>query len=281
MTKNDKELRNNAVYSAYSENNKKKALGYVRKIIKKRNLNKFYRYRPAKEYEIESLEKEEIYLCKPCVYEDNNDCKICFDDRSFAKNYAETLNFNNASVTKEQYVELTTNFITNNPKTKVLKEKIRSNCLIACFTEDSNNKYMWENYAESYTGICVEYDFKSICNAVGKNGWDYMPVRYVENRDKQGDIIFTVNDYNFDEALLKYKLSCMTKNNIPYNMEQEWRLLSECPIGHEKDNGLKVEFIKPSRIIMGKGIRENQGFYKKVCEYKEKNTDVEVIEYEE
>ena len=32
---------------------------------------------------------------------------------------------------------------------------------------------------------------------------------------------------------------------------------------------------------MGKNIKENESFYKKVCEYKEKNKDVKVVEYTE
>ena len=44
-----------------------------------------FRFRPPKGYEIDTLEAEQIFLCKPSVYEDSGDCEILFDLRDLCE----------------------------------------------------------------------------------------------------------------------------------------------------------------------------------------------------
>lgn len=282
---NEKHFRYEAVCSIYIKKDTKKAYNYMMKIIKEKNINCFYRYRPAKDYEIDTLDKKQIYLCKPRIYEDNEDCEIKIDQEDLTRHLLE----HNPLIYKvtDNFVNTVNEEIKKNPEYKELMDSMRNDCLVACFTQTYDNKYMWTNYASNATGICVEYDFKELLEFATKKELSYMPIRYVKDRNKKKDIYFTSKEFNLDkdtvkEAILKYKLSCMTKNFKPYYEEREWRLLSGCPKTFKKstDAGMLYDFIKPKKVIMGKNTKENESFYKKICEYKEKNKDVEVIEYE-
>lgn len=280
----EKYLRHMAIFSAYAENDREKATDYVMKIIEEKNLNNFYRYRPDENYEIDTIENKQIYLCKPMVYEDKGDCQVKFDEKDIIMHYLEhrpDINITDELITRIK------NEMKDNSKWVKLMDTMRNDCLVACCTEKYDNDYMWDNYANNSKGICIEYDLIELLDSVRKNNWSYMPIRYVKDRNNQKDIYLTSKEFNMDkdtvdEAILKYKLSCMTKNVNPYYMEREWRILDETPESLEKstDKGMLYNFIKPKRIIMGKNIKENEIFYQKVCEYKEKNKDVEVVEYE-
>ena len=81
-----------------------------------------------------------------------------------------------------------------------------------------------------------------------------MPIRYLKDRNKQKDIYFTSKEFNMDknnveEAILKYKLSCMTKNVDPYYKEREWRILKRCSksLKEASDISKLYDFIKPQK----------------------------------
>lgn len=39
---------------------------------------------------------------------------------------------------------------------------------------------MWENYAENYAGICLEYDVEDVLKAISKENLRFFPIWYVE-----------------------------------------------------------------------------------------------------
>lgn len=63
-----------------------------------------------------------------------------------------------------------------------LSSSPRDTLAITSFTTRYDNRNMWENYAENYTGFCVEYCFSDIIETLSsKSAWDVLhllPVKY-------------------------------------------------------------------------------------------------------
>lgn len=70
--------------------------------------------------------------------------------------------------------------ILKNKNTSMKKElkSIRTNLGIVCFSENKNHEEMWINYADNYSGICIEYKKEDFVN----DNIHIIPVYYVENR---------------------------------------------------------------------------------------------------
>ena len=104
----------------------------------------------------------------------------------------------------------------------------------------------------------------------------FYPVRYVDDRKKQCDIWFTSQEYNNEDNSesehLKFLLSCLTKDKVPYSSEAEWRLFYDSASLKDDEDGQFFDFsIKPKIVIMGKNIDRNINFRKSVEEYASKN----------
>ena len=136
------------------------------RIIKGKHLKHFYRYRPSYDYEMDTLDKKQIYLCKPKVYEDKEDCKIKTDDedliRHCLRHSKEIYKATNELICKVKKE------IKYDSRWLKLMNNMRNDCLVACFTEAYNNEYMWTNYANNSTGICVEYDSLELLDCIGQ-----------------------------------------------------------------------------------------------------------------
>lgn len=79
MTRKELEIRETAVLSGYRDCNAEKCVDYVMKLYERNVNKKLYRFRPPQKHDIEALLKSQIYLCRPRVYTDNNDC-VWIDD---------------------------------------------------------------------------------------------------------------------------------------------------------------------------------------------------------
>ena len=125
---------------------------------------------------------------------------------------------------------------------------------------------MWNSYAASRAGFCLEYDIRDVVNQILKmEHTSIIPVRYVDDRKQTEDIYFTSEDFKDDEKMQrKYRLSCMTKNKVPYVKEREWRIL-ESDVYDLEEDGRLTEFIFPKKIYLGKNMSE---------EYKLKLTEI-------
>ena len=283
MTRKEFGLRECAVKTAFYENDLEQAVSMVMRLIDRSPSKKFYRFRPPKMHEINALENNEIYLCRPAVYEDEGDCEILYDIAELCryfmlemkpKKYERLYDYVNNKLMDEIVSRME-----NEPRFKKMRDEIRNECLVACITQN-NTKYMWENYAQNGEGICLEYDMADVLL-----GHDSMlkifPVRYVEDRNKTEDIFFTSKELNdtdeaFDNARRKYLLSCMTKNRIPFSQEREWRLLCEYQELNDGENGKLYDFVPPTKIVLGKNISKHPEFMEKVLEYAlNKKIDVE------
>lgn len=284
MTRGELRRREQAVVAGFVERDADKAFNYVQEII---NINAndgvLFRFRPPKDYEIDTLEAEKIFLCRPSIYEDSGDCEILFDIENLCKYFMfemkpEKYGKIMGSVTEDFYntimkaIELKTEFID-------LKEKIRDQALVSCFSEQYSEK-MWEKYANDSEGICLMYNLREIFLNLPKE-LKFYPVRYVDVRKGQQDIYFTSNEYNngndSEPEHLKFLLSCLTKEKVPYSSEAEWRLFYDNALLEIDKVGQYFDFlIKPKALIMGKNIDRNSAFKKRVEEYASKN-DIKLL----
>lgn len=106
-----------------------------------------------------------------------------------------------------------------------------SKLTVTCFSASGwDNQLMWSHYANSYSGICVEYDFSKMNKFIG-----FMyPVKYSSVRPTVSIKDFGLTDLKKDEngkylteevnisAIFSYLL---TKNKC-WSYEQEWRIIN-------------------------------------------------------
>lgn len=275
MTRGELRRREEAVVAGFIERDGDKAFARVQELIKiNANEGVLFRFRPSKEYEIDTLEAEQIFLCKPSIYEDAGDCEILYDIRDLCQYFM-------LEMKPEKYKKFSSMFddtfydeiiekVKNKPAYEALREKIRDQALVACFSEKYED-YMWDEYASNSEGICLMYNLQEVFLTAGKE-LKFYPVRYVDNRRNQKDILFTSNEYNesddYEPAHLKFLLSCLTKERIPYSKEAEWRLFYDFASLDMSESGKKFDFhVKPRAVIMGKNIDNNPVFRDRVENY--------------
>lgn len=129
---------------------------------------------------------------------------------------------------------------------------------LACFTTKSDNLPMWNHYAQSHTGVCLEYEPKIVDNVYIINR--LFPVYYtdvlpdmLERSLGRGKLEFSILDY-----FLIHKLK-------DWAYENEWRLIYNVGswyFSYEKvpkefwTQGKKIKFIQPSRVLLGAKINK-------------------------
>ena len=209
-------------------------------------------------------------MCRPRLYEDSGDCEWIDDIEEIAKYDVNVRNVQKYGrfinrLTPQKYREIAES-VKQKPRYIMMKEKVRNMCLISCIT-DKMNDYMWEQYTCNSEGICLEYEFEDVLKAIADLNIRFFPVRYVEDRTKTKDIQFGATEYAEDapDELMarKYILSCMTKNKVPYANESEWRVLCE-NMDDSIEKGKLFDFVKPSKIYLGKNISKNEVFDKEI-----------------
>lgn len=155
--------------------------------------------------------------------------------------------------------ELHTQTIKLQSETYVPKfQKFLSTLTISCFSASGwDNQLMWSHYANSYSGICVEYDFSRINSFIGF----IYPVNYTNNRP-------TISLHDLGIAGIDAKNGCsiiqceININNIftyllaknkCWNYEKEWRIIN---IG-EENTPLFIDMPYIKSITFGPKIDSN------------------------
>lgn len=103
---------------------------------------------------------------------------------------------------------------------------------ISCFSENNKSKLMWGHYANSYSGVCIEYDFTKIKDEQFRRGIN--KVIYSNKRPKREDYD---NDYDYTIAVLATK-------SEEWSYEKEWRLNYVLPYGQAIDKYYPVYYAK-------------------------------------
>lgn len=106
-----------------------------------------------------------------------------------------------------------------------------SQLTVSCFSASGwKNQLMWAHYANSYSGICVEYDFTKIDQYIGF----IYPVTYTSERPTLTlqDLGIEKIDFNRDDKIVKgqynitHILSYLLCKNTCWNYEAEWRIIN-------------------------------------------------------
>ena len=131
-------------------------------------------------------------------------------------------------------IEVVTKFLND------LSTSPRRSLAITSFSSKKDNRNMWENYAGSYTGFCVEYDFSSIGEATSeKEMMDVLrllPIKYYSKRptfDPRELLRRTVqanlhlSELSFGDDFLQQYYRSITAKGYDYRAENEWRLLMD------------------------------------------------------
>lgn len=109
--------------------------------------------------------------------------------------------------------------------------KFLSQLTISCFSSSGwNNQLMWSHYANSYSGICVEYDFNKINDFIGF----IFPVNYTTNRPTLSlqDLGIAKFDFNAEEKIVHSDtdvskiFSYLLSKNTCWKYEDEWRIIN-------------------------------------------------------
>lgn len=273
MTRKELFLRENAVINAYSICNKSTAIDYVMKLRERNIRHKLYRFRPPKMHEVDALNEEKIYLCRPSQYEDSGDCKIEYDLYNLYEYYIRNVKYPehkyDLCFIDDNAMQQLVRKIKEDHKFQQLNEIIRNECLIACISE-SCNSYMWKHYAQNSEGICFEYEMDNIIMGI-KHPLRFFPIRYVDNRSETKDIKFNSHDFNdidvsYENAANKYMISCLTKDKVPYAQEYEWRLICDHIKLDDSKTGTLFDFVLPSKIILGNNISNHSNFENAIME---------------
>lgn len=115
---------------------------------------------------------------------------------------------------------------------------------IACFTETVTSKYMWDTYADGYTGFSLEYDFRNWrVSTKNTHAVCLFPIIYTSQKMDATEMIDRISGRNFmrsnfvDDTILQqyvqmypvdklYKLKTyLYKDKSDYAHEKEWRIL--------------------------------------------------------
>ena len=134
-----------------------------------------------------------------------------------------------------------------------LSDTTRKIIRFASFSTTATNLPMWHHYTYGHKGICLEYDTGAITNIYHKNM--LFPVYYV---NKLPDVISmmmceTHPKFSLFEYIAMHKLK-------DWRYENEWRLMHDIGSWHYSPedvpadfytNGKNIQFIRPSKIIMG------------------------------
>lgn len=124
--------------------------------------------------------------------------------------------------------------------------------LLKCFTEDPKNNLMWAHYADSYKGICVEYDLRWASEEVKKM---LFPVVYRKKPEHfiSVDEILSGKERGAKDYLRDSK-GIFAEKPFCWKYEKEWRI---CDMNYDESvSGKNIEFPYITKIFLGPRIEQ-------------------------
>ena len=126
---------------------------------------KLYKYSSINNKLLNSLKESYIYFSNPSNFNDPFDCSFksyFINKKNGYINYLEEIIYDNElniNFSSDDLVEYLDNYLKRNPLSEnILKMNLYG---IACFTKMRDNILLWSHYANSHTGICLEYEFNN------------------------------------------------------------------------------------------------------------------------
>lgn len=183
-----------------------------------------YQYKKIDDYSLKQIRSNNVHLSIPSKFDDIFDSRNIVDtdgeneDRQIqTKLLACIINQNDSSDSANSdngWNVLQDDFL--DYVDKVIK--------ISCFSGVHTNTPLWHFYADNYKGVCLEYNSKDICRALGENDflvpviytkkyYEYNPFRF-ENEGENG--MSNVLGTGIANSLVKYQ---------EWGFEAEWRII--------------------------------------------------------
>lgn len=195
---------------------------------------KLYKYREYNSKNLSALEKNQLWCCKPYVFNDPFDSRPLISKntiRDFVK-------IHNIRKTEENYDIFL--------KILIYLIKFTQNLLYVCsLSENSSNPAMWSHYCKQYTGYVVEYEFEL------KN--TYIKFNNSDIDASIEKVVYCKERPDFENCLLNMALELLIKhkNSIETQFELAKILF---PLYLSKSNVWSYE--KERRIIIYKNGRK-------------------------
>lgn len=186
-------------------------------IFIRQNLNTLYAKCPKK---IKGVLSKEVFAAFLLIVSDMQSVNITED------NLADMLKLDN--VLDELYEKAVD--IKDNVYIPTLRTFL-SKLTVSCFSVSGwDNQLMWSHYANSYAGICIEYDFNQIKDVIGF----IYPVEYTTERPTLSLQDLGVAGFNLGseasvrscEPNMGAILSYLLAKNVCWNYEKEWRIIN-------------------------------------------------------
>lgn len=249
-----------------------------------------FRYRVSSENAIEAFKEDRLYFSTPENFNDPYDSLFYIDKESFIgaiktawhENLEESIRRKYTAGMPEAAQKLLSERIMalmNEPEyqnrffreifgtIEELKENVRKNLKIICFSEDHLSTLMWAYYAGNHKGFCLMYEkealreakiFDSQNNAV-ENSVDLLKVDYKPVQSDLGPYLyhyipekrFLVNGLQNEHKKLQHMVrNVMQTKSVDWEKEHEWRILPKTfDIG--KANSISYLSIRASAVFLG------------------------------
>lgn len=237
-----------------------------------------FRYRKCDEYSIDSFRNGTIYVCKASLFSDKYDSRVYVDLESINSDIKvglraallgiiQEIKANNPNLTSEKASKvcywMECGYSDQEIIDKIIKEdyadyikgaeenmmmrafRFRNAAKLGCFTESVQSKFMWDNYADGYTGFALEYNLKDLLIKYLEKRDTYIPIFPVIFSDEMPDV--TMDEgllYSLDEIKDKERMKALEalfrdfppnalhmykpylyKDKAEYSHEREWRLI--------------------------------------------------------
>lgn len=247
--------------------------------------NKLFRFRKCSLDNIISFEQNTIPVCTASMFSDKHDSTVYYNHKAFGEkakgaynqfmpNILKLLRSNPSAFPTNQLTLKALEHIKSlksekeildslwhefEPMFKEMERRVimqklwpRNNktTKIACFTETVKSKFMWDAYADGYTGFALEYDFTRWRALTANNHAVILcPIVYTSQKMDATEMIekLTVQEFMFmgnsqvpDPVKQLFISSCpidrlyfqkiyLYKDKTEYSHEKEWRLLDIVP----------------------------------------------------
>lgn len=180
-----------------------------------------YKYCRGLNRDLQSLEKQKLWLSSAFTFNDPYDCLITVDCGL------------KASYPKSQRKEAMETYMRQKDENKKA-EVLRSSLFVSCFSEVNNSFPLWGYYAADHKGMCLGYNLYELIKK-----YQCMPVIYSEQ------MLY----YNEHDSRRNILANTLIKSS-EWSHEREWRIVinDDSNIGK---TGISVDFINPKEIYIG------------------------------
>ena len=214
--------------SGQTQNHALEQVGYYYQCCAPAFLYKYYRDQPLN---LNSVMSNKMWYSAPRNFNDAFDCDITIDEQAIFNNLLPAIS-GGKTIRKGSpaWIQLKSNLHKQITLLENTFADQKSSMGITCLSEVPDSLLMWSHYANSYAGICIEYDFNQIKDVIGF----IYPVEYTTERPTLSLQDLGVAGFNLGseasvrscEPNMGAILSYLLAKNVCWNYEKEWRIIN-------------------------------------------------------